>query len=69
MRSIAASFDDLFQGIDVIPIEFINESQSWQGSTLTFSLAATMGLRAHHQGHRSDRRKRVKRLALGYTDS
>jgi hypothetical protein len=44
MRSIDASFEDLFRGIDVIPIQFINERKSWQGSTLTFSLAAKMGL-------------------------
>jgi hypothetical protein len=28
----------------VIPIQFVSERKSWQGSTLTFSLAAKMGL-------------------------
>jgi hypothetical protein len=44
MRSIDASFDDLFCGIAAIPIQFINERKSWQGSTLTFSISAKMGL-------------------------
>jgi hypothetical protein len=44
MRDIDRSFDDLFRGIGVIPIQFIAERRSWQGSTLTFSLAAKVGL-------------------------
>jgi hypothetical protein len=44
MRDIDRSFDDLFRGIGVIPIQFVSERRSWQGSTLTFSLAAKMGL-------------------------
>ena len=44
MRSVDRSFDDLFQGIGIIPIQFIAERRSWQGSTLTFSLSAKMGL-------------------------
>jgi hypothetical protein len=44
IRSIDASFDDLFRGTDVIPIKFVSERRSWQGSTLTFSISAKIGL-------------------------
>jgi hypothetical protein len=44
MRDIDRSFDDLFRGIGVIPIKFVSERKSWQGSVLTFSLAAKMGI-------------------------
>ncbi len=44
MRSVDRSLDDLFQGIGMIPIQFVAERRSWQGSTLTFSLSAKAGL-------------------------
>ncbi len=44
MRSVDRSFDDLFRGIGVVPIQFVDERRSWQGSTLTFSISAKMGL-------------------------
>jgi Putative polyhydroxyalkanoic acid system protein (PHA_gran_rgn) len=43
MRSVDRSFDDLFQGIG-LPVRLVQEQKSWQGSTLTFSLTAKMGL-------------------------
>lgn len=43
MRSVDRSFDDLFRGVGVIPIQFVEERRSWQGSTLTFSLSAKVG--------------------------
>ena len=43
MRSVDRSFDDLFQSIGAIPIQFVDERRSWQGSTLTFSFSAKMG--------------------------
>lgn len=43
MRAVDRSFDDLFRGIGVVPIQFVDERRSWQGSTLTFSLSAKMG--------------------------
>jgi hypothetical protein len=43
IRSVDQSFDDLFRGIGVIPIQFVDERRSWQGSTLTFSFSAKMG--------------------------
>src|SRR5579871_3262183 len=44
MRAVDRSFDDLFRGIGMIPIQFTDERRSWSGSTLTFSLSAKMGL-------------------------
>ena len=43
MRSVDRSFDDLFRGISTIPVQFVGEKRSWEGSVLTFSLAAKMG--------------------------
>lgn len=43
MRSVDRSFDDLFRNVGVIPLQFVDEKRSWQGSTLTFSLCAKMG--------------------------
>jgi hypothetical protein len=44
IRAVDRSFDDLFRGIGMVPIQFVSEQRSWQGSTLTFSLSAKMGL-------------------------
>ena len=38
------SFNDLFQGIGVLPVRLVQEHKNWQGSTLTFALTAKMGL-------------------------
>jgi hypothetical protein len=43
MRSVDRSFDDLFRGIGMVPVKFVEERRSWQGSTLTFSLSAKVG--------------------------
>src|SRR6516162_2032962 len=43
IRSVDRSFDDLFRGIGIVPIQFVDEQRNWQGSTLTFSLSAKMG--------------------------
>ena len=42
-QSIDRCFDDLFRGISIVPIQFVDERRIWQGSTLTFSLGARMG--------------------------
>jgi hypothetical protein len=42
MRSVDRSFDDIFRGISM-PIQFVDERRSWQGSTLSFSISAKMG--------------------------
>ena len=44
MRAIDRSFDDLFRGIGAVPLRFVDERRSWQGSTLTFSTSAKMGI-------------------------
>jgi hypothetical protein len=43
MRSVDRSFDDLFRGMSTIPVQFVDEKRTWEGSVLTFSLAAKMG--------------------------
>jgi hypothetical protein len=43
IRTIDRSFDDLFQGTG-LPVNLAQQQKSWQGSTLTFSLTAKMGL-------------------------
>ena len=43
MRSVDRSFDDLFRGVGSLPIQFVDERRSWQGSTLKFSISAKMG--------------------------
>lgn len=43
MQSVDRSFDELFRGVGSIPIQFVSERRSWQGSTLNFSIAAKMG--------------------------
>jgi hypothetical protein len=44
MRAVDRSFDDLFRNISVIPLQFVDEKRTWQGSVLTFSLSAKMGI-------------------------
>jgi len=44
IRSVDRSLDDLFHGIGIIPVQFVEERRSWHGSTLTFSLSAKMGV-------------------------
>ena len=43
IRAVDHSLDDLFRGIGMIPLQFVEERRSWQGSTLSFSLSAKMG--------------------------
>jgi|SRR5215469_14655539 len=43
IRSVDRSFDDLFRGIGMVPIQFVDEQRNWRGSTLSFSLSAKMG--------------------------
>ena len=44
MGAIDRSFDDLFRGIGSLPVRFVDGRRSWQGSTLTFSTSARMGI-------------------------
>jgi len=43
VQTIDRSFDDLFRGTG-LPVRLAQQQKSWQGSTLTFSLTAKMGL-------------------------
>jgi hypothetical protein len=44
IRNVDRSFNDLFQGVGVIPVRLVQEHKNWQGSILTFALTAKMGL-------------------------
>ncbi len=44
MQAVDRSFDEMMKGIASIPMKLVDERRSWQGSTLTFSLNAKMGL-------------------------
>lgn len=44
VRSIDRSFDDLVQGISLVPLKIVDENRNWQGSLLTFSFTAKMGI-------------------------
>jgi hypothetical protein len=44
VRAVDRSFDDLFRGIGIIPLQIANEQRSWQGPTLIFSFTAKLGL-------------------------
>ena len=43
MKSVDRSFDDLFRGIGIVPLQFVAEERNWQGSVLHFSISAKMG--------------------------
>jgi len=44
IQAVDRSFDDLFKGTPLIPLQIKNEKRQWQGSTLIFSFNAAMGL-------------------------
>jgi hypothetical protein len=44
IQTVDRSFDDLFKGSPLIPIQIANERREWKGSTLVFSFHAKMGL-------------------------
>ncbi len=44
IRSIDRSFDDLFKGPGLIPLQVVNERREWVGSLMTFSFDAKAGL-------------------------
>ncbi len=44
VKTIDRSFDDLFKGVGSLPVKLVQERRSWQESTLTFALKASMGL-------------------------
>jgi hypothetical protein len=44
IQTVDRSFDDLFKGSPLVPVQVTNERREWQGSTLVFSFTAKMGL-------------------------
>jgi hypothetical protein len=44
MESVDRSFNETFQGIAGLPVRLVLEQKSWQGSILSFSLTAKLGL-------------------------
>jgi hypothetical protein len=44
MSTVDRSFDDLFKNVGSLPVRLLNEKRGWQGSTMTFSFTASMGL-------------------------
>lgn len=44
IKAVDSSFNDLFQGAGSgLPVKLVGQQKSWQGSTLTFALNASMG--------------------------
>lgn len=44
IKTVDRSFDDIFRGVENMPIQIVNEQKSWHGSTLSFSFTAKMGI-------------------------
>jgi hypothetical protein len=44
IESVDRSFNEIFQGVPGLPVKLIVEQKSWQGSVLSFSLTAKLGL-------------------------
>jgi hypothetical protein len=44
MESVDRSFDDMFPGVPGLPVRLAMKQRSWQGSLLSFSLTAKLGL-------------------------
>jgi hypothetical protein len=42
--TIDQTIDDLFKQSGAFPVKIVEKQRSWQGSTLTFALAAKMGI-------------------------
>ena len=43
MRAVDRSFDDLFRGVGILPLQIVNEKRVWNGSTLNFTFDAKAG--------------------------
>ena len=43
MQAVDRSFDDLFRGIGILPLQIVNEKRAWNGSILNFSFDARAG--------------------------
>jgi aryl-alcohol dehydrogenase-like predicted oxidoreductase len=40
MKAVDKSLNELFQGIAILPVHFVEDRRTWRGSTLAFSLTA-----------------------------
>ena len=43
IQAVDRSFNELFKGIVILPVRFVEEQKNWQGNTLTFAVTAKMG--------------------------
>lgn len=43
IESVDRSFNEMFQGVEGLPVRVVVEQKSWQGAILSFSLTAKMG--------------------------
>jgi len=44
MKAVDKAVGDLFKGIPMGPVQISDPQKSWQGSTLTFTMTAKMGI-------------------------
>jgi len=44
VAAVDRSFDDMFQGVEGLPVKIAVKERTWEGSTMTFALSAKMGL-------------------------
>jgi hypothetical protein len=44
IESVDRSFNEMFRGVAGLPVRLVVEQRSWQGSILSFSLTAKLGL-------------------------
>ncbi|MGB2668265.1 MAG: hypothetical protein WAK48_30030 [Candidatus Acidiferrum sp.] len=44
IESVDRSFNELFQGAERLPVRVVVQQKSWQGSILSFSVTAAIGL-------------------------
>jgi hypothetical protein len=43
MKAVDSSFDQIFQGSSPLPVKLVGQQRSWQGSTMTFAMNASLG--------------------------
>jgi hypothetical protein len=44
IETVDHSFNEMFQGVEGLPVRVVVEHKSWQGSILSFALTAKLGL-------------------------
>jgi hypothetical protein len=43
IQIVDSSFDDLFKGLPIAPLQITDQHRSWNGSVMTFGLTAKLG--------------------------